>query len=208
MGGERGAKELEPPYIGCYGIHQWSEDFQGLHDGGDIVNAEDVGSSSDASSNAGEGAGVAFVRIGEVEDIPDDGFARNGQQDGAIEAMEFFEVAVNSEVVVALFGEVDARIEDDLVGVESGGDGELNFFFEEAVEFRHDVGPADMGVGDFGLPDAVHDEQGGPVLGAEFGIAGIGQGGDVVEDVAAVGKDLFDDFGAPGVDGKQGWRSR
>jgi hypothetical protein len=38
--------------------------------------------------DAGDGAGVAGGRFGEVEDFTDDGFAGDGDEDGALEAVE------------------------------------------------------------------------------------------------------------------------
>ena len=60
-----------------------------------------------------------------------------------------------------------------------------------------------VGVGHLGLADGMHDEQGDPVLGAEAGVAIIGKGRHVVEDIDLLADDLLDDFGAPGVDGEE-----
>ena len=43
--------------------------------GGNIVDAEDMGSSGDSGGDAGEGAGVAGEGVGLIEDLADDGLA-------------------------------------------------------------------------------------------------------------------------------------
>lgn len=118
--------------------------------------------------------------------------------------MEAGEFAVDAEVVIALLGEVDAWVEDEVIEGETGAEGETDFFVEEIDEGFDDVGVADMGMRDLGLADAVHDEQAGVVLGAEAGVGGVGQGADVVDEVDAVGENRGDDFGAPSIDGEQG----
>lgn len=117
--------------------------------------------------------------------------------------MECGEFAVDEEVVIALFGEVDSGVEDEVFGGETGVEGEADFFVEEGREGFDDIGVADMGVRDFGEADAVHDEEAGAVFGAEAGVGGVGEGADVVDEVGAEGEDGGDDFGAPGVDGEE-----
>ena len=43
--------------------------------GGNIVDAEDLGSAAYSGGDAGEGAGVAGQGVGLIEDLADDGFA-------------------------------------------------------------------------------------------------------------------------------------
>ena len=88
--------------------------------------------------------------------------------------MEGGEFAVDEEVVVALFGEVDSGVEDEMFEGEVGAEGETDFFVEEGREGFDDVGIADMGVRDFGEADAVHDEEAGLILSAEAGVGGVG----------------------------------
>ena len=169
-----------------------------------MVDAEHVRAAANTGGHAGEGAGVAGEGVGLVKDLADDGLAGDGQQDGALEAVEGGELAVDAEVVIALFGEVDAGIEDEVLGAETGVEGELDFLLEESVEGGEDVRIGDVGVGDLGLADAVHDEKAGAVLSAEAGVGVVGKGADVIDEVAAFGEDLADDVAAPGIDGKHG----
>ena len=120
--------------------------------------------------------------------------------------MQPVEFAVDAQVVVALFGEVDAGIEDDLSSREAGAAARRDLFLEEVVERGHDVVVADVGVRHLRLADAVHDEQGGAVLPRRVrALRVVGQSArDVVQDVAAEGEDGVDDFGAPGVDREEG----
>ena len=168
------------------------------------MDAEHLRTTADAGDDAGEGAGVASEGIGLVEDLADDGLAGDGQEDGALKAVESGELAVDAEVVIALFGEVDAGVEDEVLGAETGVEGELDFLLEEGVEGGEDVRIGDVGVGDLGLADAVHDEKAGAVLSAEAGVGVVGEGADVIDEVAAFGEDLADDVAAPGIDGKHG----
>ena len=117
--------------------------------------------------------------------------------------MEGGEFAVDEEVVVALFGEVDSGVEDEVFEGKVGAEGETDFFVEEGREGFDDVGIADMGVRDFGKADAVHDEEAGLILSAEAGVGGVWEGADIIDEVDAVGKNGGDDFGAPGVDGEE-----
>ena len=87
--------------------------------------------------------------------------------------MEGGEFAVDEEVVVALFGEVDSGVEDEMFEGEVGAEGEADFFLEEGREGFDDIGIADMGVRDFGEADAVHDEEAGLILSAEAGVGGV-----------------------------------
>ncbi len=128
-----------------------------------------------------------------------------GRRMGRSKRCEPVELAVDAQVVVALLGEVDAGIEDDLLRAQAGASASAIFSAKNASSARHDVVVADVRVRHLRLADAVHDEQRRAVLGAEFRIARVGQRADVIEDVAAEGEDAFDDFAAPGVDGKQGF---
>jgi hypothetical protein len=175
-----------------------------LGEGGDIVDAEDVGAAEEAGDGAGQGAGIAVEGIGLLEDVADDGFPGDGEEDGAFELVEAIEVAEDGEVVMALLGEVDTGVEDEVIGGEAGGLGEGDFFFEEVDEGGPEIVPGLGGVRFLGEADAVHDEEGGVVFGAEFGVYGIWQGAHVVDEFGAVLEGGFDDFGAPGIDGEEG----
>ncbi len=142
--------------------------------GGDVVDAEDLRATTDAGGDAGEGSGVSGEGVGEIEDLANDGFARDGEEDGAVELMECGEFAVDEEVVVALFGEVDSGVEDEVFEGEASVEGKADFFVEEGCEGFDDIGVADMGVRDFGKADAVHDEEAGLILSAESGVGGVG----------------------------------
>ena len=152
---------------------------------------------------ARDGAGVAVQRVRESEGVADDGFAADGEEDGSVEAEETGAVVEDGEIVRRLLGEVDAWVENDLVWEKPGGGGGGDAVGEEGVEFGHDVGPCDVRVFFFGEPDGVHDEEGGAVGGAEPGVAVVREGAHVIEEVAAVGEDGGDGFGAPCIEGEE-----
>lgn len=129
------------------------EDAEGGDGGGDVVDAEDVDAAEGACGEARDGAGVAVQRVRESEGVADDGFAADGEEDGSVEAEETGAVVEDGEIVRRLLGEVDARVEDDLVWEETGGGGGGDAVGEEGVEFGHDVGPRDVRVFFFGEPD-------------------------------------------------------
>ena len=62
-------------------------------------------------------------------------------------------MAEDGEIVRGLLGEVDTRVENDLVGEEAGGGGGGDAVSEEGIEFGHDVGPCDVRVFFLGEPD-------------------------------------------------------
>ena len=97
----------------------------------DVVDPENVGTAEKALDETRDRAGVAAGGVGEGEDVADDGLAGDGQEDGALEAVEAGEFAVDAEVVVALLGEVDAGVEHDGFAREAGGFGQGNFLLEE-----------------------------------------------------------------------------
>lgn len=103
-----------------------------------------------------------------------------------------------------MFSKIEAGIEDDLVSGESGGEGACDLLGEEGCHGAHEIGPTLVGVGDLGLADRVHDEERDSVLGAEAGVAVIGEGRHVVKEVDVGAEDLSDDLGSPGVDGEEG----
>ena len=91
------------------------------------MNPEDVAATCDACGDAGDGARVAVERVGLIEDVADDGLSRDGEQDGAGETMQAVGVAEDGEVVVTLFGEVDAGVEDEMLGAQTGAESEGDF---------------------------------------------------------------------------------
>lgn len=66
-------------------VDEGIEDAEGGDGGGDVVDAEDVHAAEGACGQAGDGAGVAVEWVGEGEGVADDGFAADGEEDGAAE---------------------------------------------------------------------------------------------------------------------------
>ena len=90
-----------------------------LRSGRNVVHPEYLRPPCHARRDAGVSAGVAILGIRLLQHLDDDGHARDRQQNGAPEATQALQIAVNSEVVVALLGEVDAGIHHHLPGPQS-----------------------------------------------------------------------------------------
>ena len=103
------------------------------------MDAEDLGALADAVGEEGEGAGIAVAGIGLVEHVTDDGFAADGEEKGALEAMEVLQVGQDGEVVVLLLREIDAGIKDQVFHDEARLKGSANAGAEKVVERSHDV---------------------------------------------------------------------
>lgn len=179
------------------------EDAEGLPAGADVMDAEEVSALEEAVGEEGDGAGVAVARVGQVQDVPDEGLTRDGEEDGAAEGEEGREITQDLEVIVLLFGKIEAGIEDELVFGEAAFGGEGDAILEEGEHVSGDIFPSLIGMGDLRLADRVHDEEGDLMLGAEVGVPGIRQGGDVIEDIDVLVDDMGDDFRSPGIDGEE-----
>ena len=78
------------------------DDAHGLRCCADIVNAKDVCAAEHPLHETRDGARVAVGRICNAEDLADDGLARDGEQDRALESREPAEVATSGKVPGAL----------------------------------------------------------------------------------------------------------
>jgi len=190
-----------------------------FYGGADVVDAEDVGSGEDGCDVGCGGRVDASVddRLGLVlscgagaalgQRVAQKTLAGGSDKDGQVEVPELFEVCQQGVVFVEALAEAEARIEDDLVARDAGGQGG----FEALCEFGKDQ-----------RKDLIWGErrEGWPLLRASAGVhqdgsaakRGAGGGHALVPEMAA---DIVDDLdssfdaelrgaGVEGVDGEDG----
>jgi hypothetical protein len=171
-------------FVLCTAAAARLEYSEGLADGGDIVNADDL----DALAGEGEGAegrGGCAVGLLVADELAEKGFARVADEEWAAEVVEAPTVGHERDVVVVGFAEADAGVEADALAVDSRSKERVTSLAQKGVYFRYDIGVAWIVL--HGLRRAAH------VHGADAGGAGagqldggrIGEGGYVVDDLRA-----------------------
>ena len=110
--------------------------------------------------------------------------------------MKFGEACENLEVLFLAFAEADAWIDNDTIGGDTGGFGDIEGSTKEEFDLGDDVarGFAELGV-------IVHENRGGSVTGDQVGHGGVAlKAVNVVNDVRAGFEGSFGDGGVIGVD--------
>ena len=114
------------------------EEDQGLLDGGDVVDADDLDALAGEGEGAADGAGGA-VGLFVADQLADEGFAGVADEQGAAEVVEAAAVGHKRGVVLVGFAEADAGIEADALAVDAGGGQGVAALAEEGVDLVHDV---------------------------------------------------------------------
>ena len=104
-----------------------------------VVDPEKVGASEHAGDDAGDGGRVAVLRVWDAERLAEDGFSRDGQQNGASENSQRVQLAQNPQVVIFLLAEIKAGIEQNGLCPEARTGRLGDFRLKKPVERLHHV---------------------------------------------------------------------
>src|SRR5262249_15801260 len=110
----------------------------GLHGLRDVMRTEDMGSLHDTHRRGGQGAGQTMLRVVEASNRPDEGFARYAYADRVAERPQATQSGEDRAVPLmpgdALSSEEpDARVQDDLLRVDTGSQGEIETLPKETL---------------------------------------------------------------------------
>ena len=181
---------------------------EGLGEGGDVVHAVQIGAVSGGQQAEGYGGqGIQDGSGGAGEDVADEALAGQGGEDGAVADAELLQVAQEGEVVLGGFAESESGVQADAGGGDAGGFCCGHAFFKKGAYFCHDIVVLRVLLHGGGRALHVHeDDAAGGVLRAELQHGGVGEAGDVVDDVDAGLQGCGSGFRSAGVDGEQGLR--
>jgi hypothetical protein len=193
--------DLDSFQRGSPGVEDGVGDGGGFAGGGEVVDAEDVGSGEDGGGLGGEGdvealGGWGWVAVVEgCDGFGEEAFAGQAGEEGEAEGVEVGEAGEEGVVAVATFAEAEARVEDHGVAGDTGGEGLLGVGGEVALDAFDDDARGQRGLGlPFGGAAAgVHEDGSAAELGA-------GEAHGWIPEVTA---DVVDDLGA-GLDGEPG----
>ena len=175
----------------------------GLADGLDIVDAKDVGA-ADEPDDGGPDRPLQPVLGRGVENPADEALARDAQKHGAAKRGQVVDGIEQGQVVLDVFAEADARVEDDRLGFDAGSQGGGHALGQESADFGHHVAVPGHHLHGLRRSLHVHQDEAGAGGGGELEDPGVPAGGaDVVDDVGPGGEGGFGHLRLGGVHGQQ-----
>ena len=170
----------------------------------DVVNAVEIGAvlgGEEAHDGSGEGGG--FGQGGVCQDFPEESFAGECHEEGAMGYAQRFQMANEGEVVGGCFAETDAGVQADAGGCNAGLLCQGESLFKEGAHLGYDI--VVMRGNLHGLRGAlhVHEDDAAGLSCTQGPHFSRGQAGDIINDVGPGGKCSSCDRGVACVDGKE-----
>lgn len=173
-------------------------------EGGNIMNAVEISSvlsGEDAHDGGGEGGG--FGEVGVMEDIPEEPFAGERHEDGAVSHAQGGQVADECQVVLRCFAETDAGVQADAGRGDAGSLSQGESLFKERAHLCHDIGIGWCNLHGLRVALHVHEDDAAGVCGAKGTHFCRFKAGDVVNDVCPCCQGCCSNGGVAGVYGDE-----